>query len=72
MMKIEIPSFDGSLDFESFLDWIFQVEEFYNMAYASEETIVKLVANKFKGEAKAWWNLVQDDRRRQGKVPIKS
>ena len=47
-MKIEIPSFSRNLDIESFLDWVYEVENFFNMAYVSEEKHVKFMAYKIK------------------------
>jgi len=32
-MKIEIPSFSGNFDIKSFLDRVYEVEKFFNMAY---------------------------------------
>ena len=52
-MKIEIPSFSGKLNIESFLDWVNEVEKFFNMTYISKETHVKFVVYKLKGRAAA-------------------
>jgi len=54
-MKIEIPSFSGNLDIKSFLDWVYEVEKFFDMAYILEDKHVKFVANKLKEGATAWW-----------------
>ena len=50
-MKIEIPSFSENLDIKSFLDWVYEVKKFFNMAYVLEEKHIKFVAYRLKGEA---------------------
>ena len=49
-----IPSFSVNNDFDSFLDWIYEVDKFFDMAYVLMEKQVKFVAYKLKGEATAW------------------
>jgi hypothetical protein len=47
-MKIDLPSFDGHLDIEDFLDWMTEVERFFKYMSILEERKVKLVAYKFR------------------------
>ena len=52
-MKIEISSFSGNLDIERFLDWVYEVEKFFD--YVPKKKHVKFVAYKLKGgEATRW------------------
>ena len=54
MMKIEISFFSGNLDIESFLDWVYEVEKFFDIACVLEEKHVKFMAYKIKEGAAAW------------------
>ena len=49
-MKIEIPSFSGNLNIESFLDWVYEVKKLFNMAYVPQERHVKFVTYKLSRE----------------------
>jgi len=55
-MTIEILSFSGNLDIESFLHWAYEIEKFFDMAYIPEEKHIKFIAYKLKGGATAWWD----------------
>ena len=54
-MKVDIPSFIGNLDIESFLDWIYEVNKFFDMTYVPMEKQVKFVAFKLKGGQPHGW-----------------
>jgi hypothetical protein len=47
-MKIYLPTFNGHLHIEDFLDWVTDVEKFFEYMSIPEECKVKLVAYKFK------------------------
>jgi len=53
-MKVEMLSFSGNLDSESFVDWVYKVEKFFNMAFVPPKKHVNLVAHKLKGGAVVW------------------
>ena len=62
-VKAEIPTFNGNVDIEGFLDWLYEVETFFEVMNIPEDRRVSLVAYKLKGGAGAWWHRLQEDRR---------
>jgi hypothetical protein len=58
-MKIDHPSFNGYLHIEDFLDWVLEVERFFDYMSIRKDCNVKLVAYKFKGGASTWWEKLQ-------------
>ncbi|XP_020259159.1 uncharacterized protein LOC109835598 [Asparagus officinalis] len=69
-MKMDLPSFNGQMHIEEFLDWIAEVERFFEYMEIPEERKVKLVAYRLKGGASAWWESVCLNRSRQGKPKV--
>ncbi|KAK1261225.1 hypothetical protein QJS04_geneDACA019084 [Acorus gramineus] len=53
-INIDLPSFNGHLNIEEFLDWLAEVERFFDYMDIPEERKEKLVAYKLKGGASAW------------------
>ena len=72
MIKIEISPFSENLDTDSFLDWVYKVEKFFDMAYIHEKKHVKFVAYKRKRGAAAWLDQLQITRRCQCKPPVRT
>ena len=53
-VEIEIPSFSENLDIKSLLNWIYEIDKFFDMAYVLTEKQVKFVAYKLKRGAVVW------------------
>ena len=53
-LKMDLPSLDGQLHIEDFLDWVHIVENFFDYLNILEKNQVKLVAYKLKDGASTW------------------
>ncbi|KAG2672808.1 hypothetical protein I3760_13G059700, partial [Carya illinoinensis] len=61
---------NGHFHVDSFLDWMLEVENVFDYMQILEAQQVKLVAYKLRGGTSAWWEQMQNNRRRQGKQPV--
>ena len=52
-MKVELPSFNGNVSIEEYLDWVSKVEKFFDYMGIADDKQVCLVAYKLKGGASA-------------------
>eukprot|EP00253_Pinus_taeda_P032532 PITA_32532 len=70
--KPELPTYDGSLSIDVVLDWISEMDKYFECEEISEDRRVKFAATKLKGHATLWWDSVQNERKRLNKPPIKT
>ena len=52
----EIPTYQGSLNLEELIDYINDMEKFFDYEEMEEERKGKFVFNKLKGQAALWWD----------------
>lgn len=57
---------------EGFLEWIKNVESFFGYMSIPDNKKVQLVALKLMSGASAWWELLEINRQRFGKAPIRT
>ena len=69
--KTEISNYDGSLSAEVLLDWISELDKYFENEEVSEDKRVKFTATKLKGHELLWWDSVQADRKKMNKSPIR-
>lgn len=62
-MKIDLLSFNGKMEIESFLDWVKNAEIFFS--YMNNKK-VKLVALELNEGTSAWWDQLEVSRQRYG------
>ena len=53
-----------------FINWLPDLEEYFNFWKIYDEEKVQLASNKLDDEVEEWWEDIQIDRKRQGKHPI--
>ena len=66
----DFPEFSGQLHIKEFLDWLIEVESFFEDKNLPKRKQVKFVSCKLKGSAWAWWEQLQRMRIRLKKDPI--
>ena len=70
--KLEVPRYQGGLDANELLNWINEMDKFFDYDETNDEKKVKFAVTRVNGHASLWWNSVQTERRNKGKLPIKN
>lgn len=61
-MKVEVSFLGGSLRPEELLDWIRELERFFDWDDIEDPQRVKFAYTKLRGHAALWWERLQKDR----------
>jgi len=70
-MKVELPSFNGNVSIEEYLDWISEVEKFFDYMGTPDDKQMCLVAYKLKRGVFSWWDRVQLNWTHERKLQIR-
>ena len=68
--KIDVDMFLENLNPNELIDWINELEEYFEYEDIGDPDRVKFVKAKMKGHAKIWWQEIQLERNRRGKEKI--
>jgi len=71
-LRLEIPQFNGHMRIEEVLDWLIEVERFFEVMEIPDNKKVKLVSVRFKSGASVWWEQVTTARARQQKKQVRN
>ncbi|PKU75292.1 hypothetical protein MA16_Dca019338 [Dendrobium catenatum] len=69
-IKIDAPTFDGTLEPQVFLDWIKGMDSYFKWYNISEEKKVRFAEMKLTGRANQYWTNVEHMRETRGEYPI--
>lgn len=61
-VKVEVSCFRGSLKPEELLDWVEELERFFDWDEVADPRRVKFACTKLRGHAVLWWERLQKDR----------
>lgn len=50
-LKMDIPSFNGALHIEEFIEWMIEIERFFDYMNIEKKRQVKMIVLRFKGVA---------------------
>ena len=70
--KPSLSTYDGNLLAEGLIDWIGDLDRYFDYEEIEEDKKVKLVVTRLKGHAALWWDSVQAKRKNNNKSVIKS
>ena len=69
---VEVVPYDGKLDPNAMLDWISNMEKFFEYENTPDNRKMKIVVTRLKGHASLWWEHLQTDRQRRRKEKIRT
>ena len=67
-----MSTYDGSLIAEHLIDWISELDKYFEYNEIEEDKRVILAVTRLKGNASLWWDSVKEEIRRKNTSLIKS
>ena len=68
--KMEVSNFSGTLNPEDLIDWIGELEDYFELEGIEDPLKVRIAQTKLKGHAALWWKELQRDREEEGEMKI--
>ena len=69
---VEVVPYDGKLDPHVVLDWISDMEKFFEYENTLDNRKVKIAVTRLKGHASLWWEHLKTNRQRIRKEKIRT
>ena len=69
-VKIEAPSFDGQLDPTKFIDWLADMDHYFEWYEMFEERRVRFAKMKLVNQAKLYWTNYESFMTRGNRAPV--
>ena len=69
-IKVEAPNFDGQLNAKVCLDWILDMDHYFDWYELSEARKVRFAKMKLVGKAREWWTGLERRLARAGEEPF--
>jgi hypothetical protein len=68
--KIEFPMYEGNLNVDELIEWVRDLEKYFDYEEIDDEKKVKHAMTRLKGHASLWWDKSQADIRCKGNSKI--
>jgi hypothetical protein len=69
-VRADVPDYHGKLEPNAFQDWLTSLEDYFDWSGLSLDRRAKFAKMKFKGQARVWWQSVEERLYRLKQPPI--
>ena len=66
--KMDVSNFLGTLNPEDMIDWIGELEDYFELEDIGDLLRLRLAQTKLKGNASLWWKELQREREEEGEM----
>ncbi|XP_062170468.1 uncharacterized protein LOC133876199 [Alnus glutinosa] len=69
-VRVDVPDYHGKFEPQLFQDWLTSLEDYFDWSGLSLDRQVRFAKMKLKGQARVWWNSVEERLHRLRQPPI--